>query len=126
MNALQHSLEKPEPLNVEERFQFLFSIVTDIMGDVVLSKTKERKAVIARRLIAYQMRLDDISYRKIGLCLNIDRTTASLSYEIMQRAFEYPKMYSQEIHYWVQFQKRLKEKEDDKTRTIQSNSRGDC
>lgn len=122
IKVLQNSLEIPVLENINSRFDFLYQIALGIMGDKILSKTQERKAVIGRRLIAYQMKLDGYSFSAIGRKMGFDRTSISLAYGTMQNAFQYPKMYELENHYWNLFQQKLKEKEDDKTRKIQTNS----
>ena len=108
IGLLQESLVKQELPNIEQRFKHLYRIVTDIMGDGILDKIKERNAVTGRRLIAYQMRLDGYSYPKIGKQMGFDRTTISLACDTMQSAFTYPKMYETEIYYWNLFQEKLK------------------
>ena len=122
---LQESLARQEPTD-DSRFQILYEIATKIFGNGILTGSRDYNLVLARRFIVYQMHNEGYSYPIIGKFLVRHHSSAIHMYKQMENIFDYPKMYELEMSYWTMFQKLLKEKEDDKTRTIQSNSRGDC
>ena len=112
--TLLRSLEGPQLEDIEDRFNFLYGIATEIMGDDILKKTKERNSVTGRRMIAYQMIKDGYSYTKIGRHLKIHYSSVGLANTTMQNAFQFPKMYAEEIFYWNLFQQKIKEKENER------------
>lgn len=114
---LQESLENPEPTD-EVRFKELYDIATEIFGNGILTGSRDYYLVLARRFIVYQMHNEGYSYPTIGKFLVRHHSSAIHMYKQMEIVFEYPKMYELEMSYWTLFQQKLKEKEDDKTRTI--------
>ena len=126
VKLLQASLEKPMMESIEGRFKMLLEVATEVVGVGIMTKHKDHNLVVGRGMITYVMRNEGCTFGEIGRYLKRDSKSIRSVYVNMLNAFEYPKMYELEMSYWTLFQKRLKEKEDDKTRTIQSNSRGDC
>ena len=126
IRLLQASLEKPMIESIEDRFKMLLEVATEVVGIGIMTKFKDYNLVMGRRMITYVLRNEGCSFGEIGRLLNRDHASIRAAYVNMLNVFEYPKMYELEMSYWTLFQKLLKEKEDDKTRTIQSNNRGDC
>ena len=120
---LQESLSVPEPTD-EVRFKVLYDIATEMFGNGILTGSRDYNLVLARRFIVYQMHNEGYSYPIIGKFLVRHHSSAIHMYKQMENIFDYPEYYALEIAQWNQFTKRTKEY--DKTRTIQSNSRGDC
>ena len=120
---LQESLEKPEPSG-DERFQILYKVATEMFGNGILTGSRDYNLVLGRRFIVYQMHNEGYSYPTIGKYLVRHHASAIHMYKQMENIFDYPEYYALEVLQWNQFQKKIKEY--DKTREIQSNSRGDC
>jgi hypothetical protein len=118
VKLLQASLEKPMIESIEDRFKMLLEVATEVVGIGIMTKHKDHNLVMGRRMITYQMRNDGLSFAEIGRFLKRDHASIRGSYLNMLNVFEYPKMYELEMSYWTLFQQKLKEKEDDKARTI--------
>ena len=117
VKILQEFLDKPEPLN-KDRFQTVYSIAAEMFGRGILTQSRIYPLVLGRRFIAYQMRDDGYSIQDIASCLV--RTTQSVVYSLkaMDDVFKNPNVFQLEMAYWNEFQKRLKEKDNDKTGEI--------
>ena len=117
VKTLQEFLDKPEPLN-KDRFQTLYSIATEMFGKGILTGSQIYNLVLGRRFIVYQMRDEGYSFADIASCLV--RTTQSVvyMYKVMVEALDNPRIFKLEMAYWDEFQKKLKEKDNDKTGEI--------
>ena len=118
IKLLQASLEKPMIESIEARFKMLLDVATEVVGIGIMTKHKDYNLVMGRRMITYVMRNEGCSFAEIGRHLKRDHASIRWAYLNMLNVFEFPKMYELEMSYWTLFQKLLKEKEDDKTRTI--------
>ena len=123
---LQESLDRTEPVNDGERFCVLYKIATSMFGQGILTGSRDYNLVLGRRFIAYQMIVEGYSLSAISRKLMKSVASVIHMHKMMQDMFDHPNVFKLEMARWTEFQKLLKQKDDDKTRTIQSNSRGDC
>lgn len=94
-----------------ERFKALCRIAKDVVGDGILSNSREFNCVMGRRMIAYQMRKEGCSLTFIGKCLNKNHATILHMTRSMDDILQLPKMFKLEITYWNMFQKRISDYE---------------
>ena len=110
IKLLQESLDK-EP-NAENRFKVLYDIATRIFGNGILTGSRDYNLVLARRFIVFQMHNEGYSYPTIGKFLVRHHSSAIHMYKQMENIMDYPEYYALEIAQWNQFQKRIKEYEE--------------
>lgn len=110
IKLLQESLDK-EP-NAENRFKVLYDIATRIFGNGILTGSRDYNLVLARRFIVFQMHNEGYSYPTIGKFLVRHHSSAIHMYNQMENIMDYPEYYALEIAQWNQFQKRIKEYEE--------------
>lgn len=113
MKLLQESLERVEP-NGDERFQTLYKIAKEMFGNGILTGSRNYNLVLARSFIVYQMHNEGYTYQMIGKYLVRHHASAIHMYKRMENIFDYPDYYALEISYWKEFQKRLKEKDNER------------
>ena len=114
-------MEKPEPSD-DTRFELLYYIATEMFGKGILTSSRNYELTLGRRFIAYQMVQEGYSYSAVGRYLVRHHASIMHMCRMMEDVLRF--QFKPEMSYWIKFQKLLKE--NDKTRTIQSNSRGDC
>lgn len=113
VKLLQESLERVEP-NGDERFQTLYKIAKEMFGNGILTGSRNYNLVLARSFIVYQMHNEGYTYQMIGKYLVRHHASAIHMYKRMENIFDYPDYYALEISYWKEFQKRLKEKDNER------------
>lgn len=116
---LQESLEKPEPSD-DKRFETLYAVATEMFGKGILTSSRNYELTLGRRFIAYQLVQEGYSYSVVGRYLIRHHSSIMHMCRMMEDVLRF--QFKPEMSYWIQFQKQLKEKENDTTRTIQSNS----
>lgn len=109
---LQESLAQPEPTD-ESRFQTLYEIAKQMFGNGILTGSRDYNLVLARSFITYQMHNEGYSYPVIGKHLIRHHSAAIHMYKRMENIFDHPNYYGLETAYWDEFQKRLKEKDNE-------------
>lgn len=114
VKILTDSLKDRQPK--EERFKVLYDIATDMMGNGILTGCRNSNLVIARRMIAYQLKSEGYSWSAIGRFLVRHHAAVIHMWRMMDDAIRYE--FKPELTYWQEFQRRLKEYETD-TRTNQ-------
>jgi hypothetical protein len=113
LKLLQESLDRPEPTD-EPRFKTLYEIATGMFGNGILTGSRKYNLVLARSFIVYQMHNEGYTYQLIGKYLVRHHASAIHMYKRMENIFDYPDYYALEISYWKEFQKRLKEKDNER------------
>lgn len=113
MRLLQESLVRPEPTD-ESRFHTLYEVATKMFGNGILTGSRNYNLVLARRFIVYQMHNEGYSYPRIGKHLVRHHASMIYMYKSMEDIFDYPDYYEYEISMWKEFQRRIKEKEQQK------------
>lgn len=108
---LQESLEKPEPTD-DTRFPTLYEIATDMFGKGILTSSRNFELTLGRRFIAYQMLQEGYSYSAIGRFLIRHHASVMHMCSKMEDVLRF--QFKPEFGYWLEFQKRLKEKDDEK------------
>lgn len=109
ITILQESMQSNE--SDDQRFKELLLIAESVAGKGVKTATKERYAVIGRRILAYQLRKEEYTTVKIGKLLNRNHASISCMVAEMENALTFPKAFPEEIQMFNEFQKRLKEQE---------------
>ena len=107
IKVLTESLDEKE--SGDERFEELYKIVTDMVGNGLLTSSRNTNLVIGRCLIAYQMRQERYALKAIGKCLMKDHSSVSYMCKRMEEAMNYPNIYQLEMGYWEDFKRRLDE-----------------
>ena len=87
IKVLQGSLRDNEI--ARKRFEVLLLIATEVMGNGILLKSKDRNFVIGRRMIAYQMRLEGYSSPLIGRLLRRNHTSILHMERMMEDAIKF-------------------------------------
>lgn len=89
------------------RFNELLSIVESLAGKGVRTATKERYAVIGRRILAYQLRKEEYTTVKIGKLLRRNHASVSCMVSEMENALMFPKVFPEEVKMYNEFQRQL-------------------
>lgn len=112
---LQESLARPEPTD-DKRFRVLYEAATRMLGQGILSNSRDYTLVLGRRFIAYQMIEEGYSYSTIGRFLSKSHSSIMHMQKMMDDVFRYPEAFKLELAYWKQFQSILKENNNDESR----------
>ena len=97
------------------RFHHLLKIATDIVGDGILSRSRDRNCVIGRMMIAWQMREEGYSLVAIGRRLGRHHATIHHLLMYMEDVFNFPGAFKTEEAYWKLFERRIKDDIHDRT-----------
>lgn len=93
----------------KSRFNVLFKIATDVVGDGILTKMRDFNCVMGRRLIAYQMKLEGFPIMKIARCLRVHHSSVIHMSKMMEDVFRFAGCFKVEEAYWNEFIKKLTE-----------------
>lgn len=104
-SLLSDSLRKKKTDN--KRFDILLEIATEVVGDGILSRTKDFNCVMGRRMIAYQMRKEGFSLNQIGRRLNRNHTSVLHMEKMMDDIFRFPGVFKVEEEYWNEFKRKI-------------------
>lgn len=102
-------MQIPEPIDDNERFCTLYNIATDIFGNGILTGRRDYNLVLGRRFISYQMHQEGYSYTVIAKHLVRHHSSIMHMQKQMANVLELPNYYALEIAKWNDFQKRIKE-----------------
>lgn len=108
IKVLQGSLSDNEI--ARKRFDMLLLIATEVMGNGILLKSRDRNFVIGRRMIAYQMRQEGYSSPLIGRLLGKNHTSVLYMESMMEDAIKF--QFRPELTYWEEFKRKLQEYEE--------------
>jgi chromosomal replication initiation ATPase DnaA len=108
IKVLQGSLRDNEI--ARKRFDTLLLIATEVMGNGILLKSRDRNFVIGRRMIAYQMRKEGYSSPLIGRLLGKNHTSVLYMESMMEDAIKF--QFRPELTYWEEFKQKLQEYEE--------------
>lgn len=95
--------DKPDRVDAGE----YSSVMSGIIGCDILSNNRRDELVCARALVAYQMRMDGMSFTEIGRMLRRDHATAMYYVEKAKDIFRLQNQYMSIIWIWRRFQKEL-------------------
>ena len=115
IKILTDSLE--EKVSGEDRFEKMYKIVSGMVGDGLLTSSRDADLVLGRCVIAYQMRQELYPLYTIGKCLCRDHSSVCCMCKKMKDVMDYPEIYKREMKFWKQFKEELDESE-----AIQENS----
>lgn len=110
INDLKISMEE-DPQTGQGRFSVLYKASTDIVGKGILSSSRLREKVVGRMMIVYQMRTEGYSLKAIGRYLIRHHASVYQLQKRMEDVLKYPKIFSDEIRMWNEFQEKIKEYE---------------
>lgn len=110
INDLKISMEE-DPQTGQGRFSVLYKAATDIVGKGILSLSRLRGKVVGRMMIVYQMRTEGYSLKAIGRYLIRHHASVYQLQKRMEDVLKYPKIFSDEIRMWNEFQEKIKEYE---------------
>lgn len=105
IKVLSESLE--ERLLTEERFKTLYDIATDMMGNGILTGSRDFNLVLARRMIVYQLKSEGYSWSAMGRFLIRHHASIIHMWKMMDDAIRFG--FKLELAYWEEFQRRLYE-----------------
>ena len=105
LNVLKKSLDEREVDG--SRFAIIYKAATEVVGNGILSKSKDFNLVMGRRMIAYQMRTEGYSLVSIGKKLNRHHASVIHMCKMMEDVLKY--QFDLEMGYWILFQRKLKE-----------------
>ena len=95
------------------RFSFLLRCATEVVGDGILSKSREHPLVVGRMMVAYQMRKEGYSVVAIGRRLHKHHATIVHLLKMMEDIFSFPGCFKLEEVYWYRFQQKIEEYDTD-------------
>lgn len=93
------------------RFHTLYVIATRIVGEGILTQRRDLNLVLGRRMIARQMRNEGYSLTQIGKPLHKHHASVMHMLAMWDDAMEL--QFREETLYWKEFQKQLKEYEEE-------------
>lgn len=117
VKILQESLTKKGECD-EKRFKVLYDIATELFGHGILTSSRDFNLVLGRRFIAWQMHSEGYSHSAIGRHLVRHHASVIHMLKMMEDVFAYDEIFQLEKSYWILFQRKLREHENDK-RTAQ-------
>lgn len=91
------------------RFHVLLKIATEIVGDGILTRSRDYNCVMGRKMIAWQMREEGYSLQAIGRRMGRHHATILHLLRLMEDMFKFPGCFKTDEAYWKQFTKRIKE-----------------
>ena len=94
-----------------KRFRILLKLATEVVGEGILSNSREFNCLMGRRMVAYQMRQEGCSLYQIGKFMKKDHATIHHTLTVMEDILQYPTSFKVELHYWKEFQKKLQDYE---------------
>lgn len=98
--VLKNSLEDKR---IDERFKQLKKAADEVIGENILSDSRERPVVFGRRMVAYVMRKEGNSLESVGRRLNKDHSTICTLCKGMEDILQYPKFFKEETEAWKRF-----------------------
>lgn len=110
INNLKASMVE-EPEVGKGRFSVLYRAATDMVGKGILSSSRLREKVVGRMMIVYQMRTEGYTLKAIGRYLIRHHASVYQLQLRMEDVLKYPKIFSDEIRMWNEFQEKIKEYE---------------
>lgn len=110
INNLKASMVE-EPEVGQGRFSVLYRAATDMVGKGILSSSRLRELVVGRMMIVYQMRTEGYTLKAIGRYMIRHHASVYQLQKRMEDVLKYPKIFSDEIRMWNEFQEKIKEYE---------------
>ena len=93
------------------RFSVLYRAATDMVGKGILSSSRQRELVVGRMMIFYQMRTEGYTLKTIGRYLIRHHTSVYQLQQRMEDVLKFPKIFTDEVRMWNEFQEKIKEYE---------------
>lgn len=94
----------------------LMELSASAIGLPDIHQGRNKRHVVGRMLVAYELRREGFSLHHIGKMMNKDHSTIQYLTSAMSDAFNLPKMYVDELSAWDRFQKLIINETD--TRTV--------
>lgn len=91
------------------RFQILLKFATEVVGDGILTRSKEYNCVMGRKMIAWQMRQEGYSLMAIGRRMGRHHASILHLLKLMEDMFKFPGCFKIDEMYWEEFQQKVRE-----------------
>lgn len=102
---LEQSLEEKD--NIQERFQTLLGCATMILGDGILTTSRDMLCVLGRQMVALQMRSEGFGWSDIGRQMGRPHSSVICLARKMEDILKYKTHYRNENAIWDEFQKMI-------------------
>lgn len=90
-----------------ERSVDYVSLMSQIVGEDILKRTREPKLAYSRYFVAYKMHQKGFSTVEIGRMFNLDYSTIIHGIKKVEEMLHYPCFYEEEMVIWKKFQESL-------------------
>ena len=107
IKILSESLE--DNTMIQERFQTLLGCATMLMGDGILSSSRESFCVFGRQMIAYQMHKEGFGWSDIGRQMGRPHSSVICLAKKMEEMLKFKVWYKNEKALWEEFQKMIEQ-----------------
>lgn len=105
INLLQDSID--DCTDDGSRFSILLKMATEVVGEGILTKSREFKRNLGRQMIAYQMRKEGYTLSAIAKRLVRNHATIVHMIHVMDDVMKYPNCFKLEKTYWDEFKRKL-------------------
>lgn len=107
IRTLQESVKDEGSGN--RRFDVLVDIATKVVGNGILSKSRDFNCVIGRRMIAYQMRKEGCTLLRVARHMKVHHASVVHMEKMMKDVLDYPDCFRLEKAYWDEFSKKVED-----------------
>lgn len=107
IDLLKDSIE--EGAEQEGRFATLLKAATDVCGEGILSRSREFKRSLGRKMIAYKMRKEGCTLSTIARRLVRDHASIVHMVHSMEDILAYPHCFGLEMEYWYEFNNKIRD-----------------
>lgn len=97
-------IAKEDVRNVAERY---VRIMSDIVGEDILIRTRSSLLVWARNMVAYQLRIEGYSVTAVGKCLGLNHSSVTHCMSRVKDMLSHPMFYARETRIWQRFKETL-------------------
>lgn len=96
--------EKEDVTVVARRY---IAIMSEIVGQDILVRTRSTLLVWARNLVAYQLRQEGYTVETVGACIGLDHSTVTHCQGRVRDMLSHPRLYARETRIWQEFKEKL-------------------
>ena len=93
------------------RFGMLYKVATSIVGNGILTQSRDHKLVTARKIIAYTMRCEGYSLSAIGRAMNRNHASVMYMLKMWEDVKAYPDVFREDMEMYEEFNRRLEYEE---------------
>lgn len=103
MIRISLELEQYYHMNAVSWYQYMREVASRIVGVDNTNESRNRGSVLARSMVAFQLKCDGMNLTNIGKLMGKDHSTVSHMINKMIDIFAYPNLFYRENAYWNQF-----------------------